>query len=341
MIAISMRLNFLFGAALGQTAEKSLVFGLVSVGADAWKGLGPIFIFALWRSRKRSPAAAATVVWIPCFLFSITSALGLAIQDRASAIGGRETVQANYEDVRTEIEDVETRRRALPSHRSAGEIDAAINALLSQPVASAHRIRGTVGSLSAGCTKADVRTTETCAEIARLRKELATAIEGARLEERMSELRRRAETLRERGAGQLPDPQAELLSGLTRGWLAVRDVGPSLALLLAAVIELVSAFGPVVLAAYAEASRDSGHQREAEASAIDYMLERMEPAEKESVISADALYADYRSWCAAKRREAVASSSFIQEFDRSRIEHGLANIQKFGNRYYGIKFAAR
>jgi len=338
MIAISMRLNFLFGAALGQTAEKSLVFGCVSVVGDAWKGLGPIFILALVRDRRISSAAAASIVWLACFMFSVSSALGIAIQDRTTVTGGRETVQASYDGTRTEIEEIEGKRKVLSLHRSTGEVEAAIAALLSQPVGSAQRVRGTVGSISANCTKADVRSVEVCAEVGTLRQELAVAVEGARLDERLTELRRRAAELRERGAGQSSDPQAEVLSRLTRGWLSARDVGPSLALLLACVIELVSAFGPAVLAAYAEATqRASDPQGNESVATVDYMLERIEPGQKGSAISADALYADYKWWCARKRRKPLMASAFVVEFDRSRIEHGLEKIQKFGNRYYGIR----
>ena len=338
MIGISMRLNFLFGAALGQTAEKAMVFGCVSVVGDAWKGLGPIFIVTLLRDRRLASAAAASIVWSACFLFSVSSALGIAIQDRTSVTGGRETVQASYEDARAEIEEVEGKRKSLQQHRSAGEIEAVIASRLAEPVSSAQRVRGTVGSVSANCTKADTRTVESCAEVAALRQELAVAVEGARLDQRVTELRQRAQALRERGAGQAPDPQAELVARLTRGWLSTRDVGPSLALLLACVIELVSAFGPVVLAAYAEATTGGGRRRDnAAVVTVDYMLERIEPGEKGSAISGDMLYADYKRWCARNRKKPIAGTAFIVDFDRSRIEHGLEKIQKFGNRYYGIR----
>ena len=338
MIAISMRLNFLFGAALGRTPEKSLVFGVVSVAADVWKGLGPIFIVVLWRSRRRPPAIAATIVWFPCFLFSVSSALGLAIQDRAGAVGGRESLLATFSEARADLEDLEGKRRALPPYRAAAQIEAAINAQFTQPVVASARIRGTVRSLSAGCTKPNGYTSEACAEIARLHEELAAAGEGARLEVRIVEMRRKVDRLRERGAGQDSDPQAELLSRLTLGWLAIRDVGPTLALLLATVVELVSAFGPVVLAAYADASR---HDRFAEAaSTVDYMLDRLEPGEEGSAIGAEALFADYSSWCASNGKGALAITTFIEEFDRSRIHHGLSNIKKLGNRYSGVKLAS-
>ena len=93
MLLISMRLNFLFGYSLGQTPEKALVFGCVSVISDAWKGLGPIFILALYRAKRRWSVAGAAAIWIVCFSYSISSALGVAIEDRSSRTGSRETIR--------------------------------------------------------------------------------------------------------------------------------------------------------------------------------------------------------------------------------------------------------
>ena len=212
------------------------------------------------------------------FLFSVSSALGIAIQDRTSVTGGRETVQASYDDTRAEIEEIERKRKVCGSidrrEKSKPRLQRS-----SEPVSNAVRVRGTVGSLSGNCSKADTRTVESCAEVAALRQELAVAVEGARLDQRVADLRRRAQALRERGAGQASDPQAELLARLTHGWLSARDVGPSLALLLACVIELVSAFGPVVLSAYGEAT-SRRRQRQRGLTTLDYMLERIEPGRR-------------------------------------------------------------
>src|SRR5271167_5013790 len=103
MLLISMRLNFLFGFSLGQTPEKAWVFGCVSVISDAWKGLGPVLILALLRERRWPSAAAAASIWIVCFIYSVASALGVAIEDRAARTGGRQTLQMNYADVEAEI----------------------------------------------------------------------------------------------------------------------------------------------------------------------------------------------------------------------------------------------
>jgi hypothetical protein len=67
------------------------------------------------------------------------------------------------------------------------------------------------------------------------------------------------------------------------------------------------------------------------------MLERIEPGEKGSAVSADMLFADYVRWCARKRMKPLTGPAFMVELDRSRIEHGLEKIQKFGNRYYGVR----
>ena len=97
-----------------------------------------------------------------------------------------------------------------------------------------------------------------CAEVAQLQEELAAAKDENDLDREIEKLKGQARDLRERGAIKSSDPQAKLLAGVTGGWLSPRDVGRPLALLLAITIEFVSAFGPTVLASYAEAteSRD-------------------------------------------------------------------------------------
>jgi hypothetical protein len=94
VLVVSLRLNYLFGASLGQSPEKAQVFGLVSIVADCWKAAGTIFIYSLARSRRWPPAAAASAVWVVCFLYAVSSALGISVQDRAALTGGRETVPA-------------------------------------------------------------------------------------------------------------------------------------------------------------------------------------------------------------------------------------------------------
>ena len=205
---------------------------------------------------------------------------------------------------------------------------------------SSPRIRGAVGELSNNCHRADLRTTESCAEIGRLREELAAANEERDLDRQLSALSSQARALRDRGAMKAADPQAELLSRLSAGLLSPAHVGPALSLLLAMAIELVSAFGPTVLSNYAEATeRSDGQRRDKPADRIvDYLAERIEPAANTDTLSQSALYADYTAWCCATGRAAVTTAAFVAEVDRLRVENDLGDvIRKRRDRYCGIR----
>jgi hypothetical protein len=55
-------------------------------------------------------------------------------------------------------------------------------------------------------------------------------------------------------------------------------------------------------------------------------------------ISLDSLHSDYDVWCRGESLEAIPVDAFTEEFDRLReIPELSGNIQKIGNRYYGIK----
>ena len=338
MLGISMRLNFLFGSSLGQTPEKAWVFGWVSVISDAWKGLGPIFILALFRARHRWSTAGAALIWIVCFSYSVTSALGVAVEDRSTRTGSRETIVMTYEETITEVGRLEKRRAGLRAHRTAAELEAAINALLLRPVESNQRIRGTVGEISNNCQRVASRTTEACAEVSQLREELAAANEERDLDRRLSELTGQARQLRERGATKATDPQAELLARLSGGRLSPRDVGPGLSLLLAMTIELVSAFGPTVLSNYADATKGNDRMGGKRIGlVIDYLSDRIEPAANTETLSESALYADYQAWCRTSERMALPVPEFVTGLDQLRADNGLGKIRKRKDRYCGIR----
>jgi hypothetical protein len=341
MLGISMRLNFLFGYSLGQTPEKALVFGWVSVISDAWKGLGPIFVRELFRAGRGWSAAGAASIWSVCFVYSVTSALGVAIEDRSNRTGSRETIVMNYEETVAEAKRLKEKRKGLRAHRPAPELEAAINALLLSPVESYQRIRGTIAGVSNNCQRPDTRTAEACARVARLREEFAVANEERDLDRRLSELTGQVQQLRERGAMKAADPQAELFARLSGGRLSPDDIGPGLSLLLAVTIELVSAFGPAVLSSYWEATAcDDGKPRgKATGLVIDYLADCVEPATNTDMLSESALYTGYVAWCRASGLAAVSAGEFVTGFDQLRAENGLAKIRKRKGGYCGIRLA--
>ena len=364
-LLISMSLNYLFGSSLGQTPARQYLFGGISVVADIWKGLGPIYIYALWHRKRPSAAIAGSLVWIACFAYAVTSALGLAVNDRMTLTGGREALQSSYLAAQSELTGKQARRDQLAVHRTSGEVEAAIAVALAQPVRSGERLRGTVGTVSDSCLKVGWRTADACAAIASLKQELAIARVAAGLEEAIAGLRLKVDRLRERGGALNADPQAEFLSKLSRRWLSPSDIGLGLILLLAAVLELVSAFGPVILAAYAQTiaklvpadidfpciarspsrpGRPTGLTSDDRTvgQVLDYMAERIEPARNAVGLGADDLVADYQAWCRGAGLDALEPEVVISEFDEARHEHRLADqIGKFGRRYYGIQFVTR
>jgi hypothetical protein len=363
MFAVSMRANYLYGHSIGQTPDTQLAIAWANVGADLWKGFGLIVVVALWRSRWRRAAITVCLTWLVCLSFSVSSAIGIYVQERTALTSGREAKHASYEDVKKELAEVEDKQKILGQHRPASQLEAAIVGVLARPVTIGERVRGTVGALSQNCSKNDTRTAADCVEVARLRGELAASVELARLETRAAALRQHLNTLRERGSAAAADPVGEFWAWLTRGLVSVRDVGFGLPLFFALMIEMVSAFGPVGITAYAEATRlpatrndmaGCGALRRAMAGfgaarqgtipserevgrVVEYMAERTEPTTNPSGLGGEDLYADYDVWCVSNNLRALPRHEFFEEFDRVRSSPELAGkVQKFGARYFGI-----
>jgi hypothetical protein len=356
MFVVSVRGNYLYGLGLGQTPEKRELFAWANVAADIWKGFGLIAVGALWRDKRRRAASLGSIAWLVCLAFGFNSALGVYIQDRTVLTGSREAVHANYRDAEAELVVVEKKLRAMSAHRSAGEIEAMISAILARGVNVGERLRGTIASVSVNCTKIDTRTQEACVEIAALRQELAAATEAHRLETRVRSLREQIVNLRERGGSIVADPVGEFYAWITGGYVSVRDVGFGFPLAFAVLIEIVSAFGPVTIAGYADATRRAvvGHVgtdrdmprhvpsrpalpaigRGDVGAVLSWIAERATPTHDSHAVSIDDLYDDYVAWSSLP---ATGIEQFQRIFDRAREVPELAGkIRKFGDRYYGI-----
>jgi hypothetical protein len=335
MAAVSLRANYLFGHGFGQTPEKAHVFGWANVAADLWKVSGLIVITALSRAKQKRFALSLAPIWLLCLLWGLTGAVGIYGQDRTALVGGREATAATYKDAEREVDEIEAKLKSLKSERTVAQIEAAIGAVLARPVMAGERIRGTVGKRSGNCTKEDKATAEACLEVAGLREERAAADDRARLESRKATLRGQVTKLREGGGSLAADPVAELFAWLSRGQLSVRDIAFGFPLVFAFLIEIVSAFGPAGIVAYAEATSwrkssgttrpdmarsgellpaaasDSGHGR-----VVNWMADRTEPTEGTPATTIDELYADYEVWCLGKRLRATVLDVFASEFDR-------------------------
>lgn len=332
-ISASASVNYLAGLGFGRTDIEAHVFAMLGVSADVWKALGPIFIVALFRSRRWVLMGLASLVWSVCFLVAVSAALGLAAENRTAKTGGREVIHITYTETMREVARLEEKRKRFTGAAPSAQLDAAIAAVLARPL---HK-GGTVGRLSDDCQKDHWRTREACAELAKLREELAEAKAREHLDADIARARRKADSLRVQGALRDADPQAELISRLTFGMLSVDDVGLAVVLTLVVMVELVSAFTPVVLHGFVAAHRSAprrdvarrGLSRSVAASpdtvvtltsvsfgdVYEYMLARVVPDLSASVAKS-ALYRDYVSWCREKRFAALSDEQFNAVFDR-------------------------
>lgn len=354
-ITASGAINYLAGYQFGRSPEESQVFALLGVSADAWKAIGPIFIVTLWRGSRRLATGFAAAVWIVCFTFAMLAALGLAAETRSAFTGGRESLKLSYTIAAKELSKTEHQRSQIGAALSPPEIQSSIEVVLARAVDS----RGTVASLSNSCRKDSWRTRTACEEIAKLRQDLAKAREAQRLDERILHLKSEAQRLRDHGGLLESDPQAKLISRLSFGSIASEDVGLSVVLLLVIMVELISAFAPVVLSETAAVHRANRArvmigtgQPQSDALHVgsqadplkivdiyEYLSAQIRPDTKSSV-SAKLLFNDYKMWCAARGFSEIDRKQFFTSFDMI-IKHDMAgHVQRRGSNYFGFRLIA-
>ncbi len=352
-ISASAAVNYLAGFELGRTAAEAYVFAVLGVCADAWKAIGPIFIVTLLRGRKLMSAGLAGAVWLLCFAVAVSAALGLAAQNRSARSGGQETLRLSYEDAQKALAEFESKRAAIGVVGSRADYEGTISVLLAQAI-----IGGTVASLSRNCEKDHPRARAACAEIAGQRRELARVVGAETLDDRIASARRDVARLRERGGTRDLDPQAQLISRLSFGRIAAPDVGMMLTLLLVAMVELISAFAPVVLHEYVGTVR--GRTRKVAARRVrprqavpgpgrteplkrvgdlyEYLAERVVP-EEEGSLSAGILFTDYHAWCTERGCAALQLGRFTEALDEIARRDLKGRIRRKGSVYWGLRLA--
>jgi hypothetical protein len=118
--------NYLFGASLGRTPWEAKLYGAVGVLAVAMNALAPFYISWSLAASRRTTAAATAMLWALCLIYSTTSALGFAAENREGTAVAQQVSHDAYEDTRRELFDLEARRkgaRAKEKARLDGKID--------------------------------------------------------------------------------------------------------------------------------------------------------------------------------------------------------------------------
>jgi hypothetical protein len=122
-LAASAVANYLFGQSLGRTPWEGVLYGAVGVLAVALNALAPFYMSWALAAARRTTAAAIALLWTLCLVYSLTSALGFAAQNREGVAVSRQQSQDAYQDARLELRDLEARRAAArPKDRPALDV---------------------------------------------------------------------------------------------------------------------------------------------------------------------------------------------------------------------------
>lgn len=346
----SMSMNYLYGVGLGRNKLESSVWGGLSVAFDALKAGGPLFLVSAWRRRQWARVAAGTVILPGVMVYGLLSAVGFATESKGGVVGGREALRAAYLDAERELEEQTAKRAALKSNRTASELEATIAVVFARPVGGAERTRGTVGSLSRNCSRDDAHTRDACVEVAALREELTIAVEAARFDARIAELRRQIGALRERGGNSDPNPQATLLSRLTLNRLSPDDIEGLKSIYLSVLVEVVSTFGLLFVIEREERRKVLGERSVRIAAELSAPTTEGAPGQfvRACLGAADGervelgeLYPAYAGWCGREGLVAVNEDRFAATLETGFVKSGARVMRRAGKVYvHGVRLTA-
>ena len=153
MAAVSLRANYLFGYGFGQTPERAQVFGWANVAADLWKVGGLIVITSLWRAQQKRSALSLMPIWVLCVLWGLPAQSASMRKIAPHSSAGAKRLPPPIRMPSASSAEIDDKLRTVKTERSVTQVDAAIAAVLARPIMSGERMRGTVGKLSANCTK--------------------------------------------------------------------------------------------------------------------------------------------------------------------------------------------
>ena len=204
-VAVSATMNALFLSSLGRTPFESALLATVSVAGDIVKTVLPVLIMRAVMLRAWGTCTVAALMLSVVVVLSLASGTGFAALTRGSVTAARDAQSNLLASQRQDLQEAEMRMVALTAARPVSVVEADL---------SGTRIdRRWLWSKSC----ADIKSTSAqkfCAEVFRLRAELATATERDGLASRRQELRASIQNLGQAGAGTESDPQASAIAAL-------------------------------------------------------------------------------------------------------------------------------
>jgi hypothetical protein len=363
LLAVSAAMNWRFGYTLGKTELEGCIYGSASAAADCLKALVPFFFFAALRNRMWSQAAASALVWVVVTAYSLTSALGHAALNRMDTTGQRAIEAQSYKDHRADLKRAQEQLSWIPQHRPAAAVQGELDGLKNRRE----------WNWTNGCTDVKGKTNrDFCQRFHGFTAEQASAQQAAALEARIAVIQAKLDKIDGGTVMAEADPQAAVLTKLAGIFLPgmnVEDMQTGLAIFIALLLEVGSAFGMYIafsqwrlydsevaaapaMATTAQASTavtPSAHAvAEPRSGANDnrsvpklvapdtdverYYKERIETQEGAS-ITGSALHEDYKAWCAGKNKEPLSQNTFCREFGEL---NGIQKTKRGSQHYIGI-----
>ncbi len=241
---ISITCCFVFGQHLAPGNE-GMLYGVLGAVADAFKALLPLLIVAALAARHRIRAVAGIAMFAVISLYSFSSELGLYALSRDAVSSNAGADKEAWNSLKVERERVQKR---LTSLGEAIRLPAAVIADI------AGQKQGNAWTSSKGCTDATAATSRTfCANVERLKGELAVAEEASQLRVQDTNLGAKLAGVNLASAMRSADAQSESLARFTG--LAPATIRDALALIVAVLIELCSGLGLYVATAPASSPK--------------------------------------------------------------------------------------
>lgn len=359
LLGVSAAMNWRFGFTLGKSEFDAHIYGAASAAADGMKALAPFFIIWAVRQKNFIQAISGILIFVVCSSYSLTSSLGFAALNRADTTGERAVSAKLYNNTVSELERAEKKLGWIPKHRSVGEVEADINALLSTPIRNRRKrvVIGTVGALSNDCKEPVYSTRSSCAKVLDLQKELAISQQALKLEQHIKELKAKITNISNENKGVViagADPQSAFLSKLLG--FEIADIQMALTILVSLLVEVGSCLGlfvaishfrtsqsalgaavphsntPMLEVAHTQPSAQIRTLMLPKSDLERYHADHVAKSEGSSV-TANALYENYCKWCKKYGREAMSLPVFGRQFS----ELGIQKAKIGGRiRYIGI-----
>jgi hypothetical protein len=245
-IVVSAAMNGLFLSSLGRTNFEGGLFAAISVASDLAKAILPVIVLRALAANAFGRAAIAGALLFGTIALSVCSGVGFASMTRGGITADRDSAAERLAQAKADLTEVEQKLTSLGTPRAASIIDASLNALYLDK-----RWQGSDECRSASWQQAR----SFCADILKLKTEVATAKEAVGFGEKRQTLRASIDAMRAAGAVEISDPQSEALAQLSG--TKAQTVRAALMILLAVVLELGSVSLLLLIAEPIEKEREN------------------------------------------------------------------------------------